>query len=539
MKKTTRLTCFLVPLLALFLTSCDVSIFGKNGASSALLVSDKDGSSYGATTLAASRSGTNFSSHSSAYVQRQLEDATENPCLKSTGTQHLLVLPIIIKGYESTATDATREAIFKTFFGDPSDTGYESVASYYYKSSYGQLLLKGTVAGWYSSGLTPSEITAKNTDDNEAGGVEYLINQAVTSYKKNYNTSLTDFDEDGDGYIDGIWVIYSCPDYSQTSYSSLGDTFWAYTYSCLDNTASPLSPVGWKFSWGSYDFMYEAYGSGSVDAHTYIHETGHLMGLDDYYAASSLKNTRNFAPMGCVDMMDYNIIDHDAYSKFALGWVHPLVVTGPSFIALKPSAETGECILIPTSNGWNGSAFDEYLLLEFYTPTNLNAKDSASFYPGNGVQGFTKPGVRIYHVDARMATLTYTQIGNTVYKSDPSYTDTISFKSTSSSLTVTRLAHSNGNAYNLMNTSFRLIQEMDCTSKRNFDTDYTLSAKGQASVIVADDTSLFHAGDSFSFTKYAHSFPQSGVMNDSGLLNNLISFSALSADGVGVTIESL
>ena len=35
------------------------------------------------------------------------------------------------------------------------------------------------------------------------------------------------YDSDGDGYIDGIWMVYSCPQ----EYNSDQDNFWAYTYS--------------------------------------------------------------------------------------------------------------------------------------------------------------------------------------------------------------------------------------------------------------------------------------------------------------------
>ena len=95
-------------------------------------------------------------------------------------------------------------------------------------------------------------------------------------------------------------------------------------------------------------------------------------------------------------MMDFNIIDHNAYSKYALGWIKPYVVTGATTITLKPSATSGQAILLPTStNGWNGSAFDEYMLLEFYTPTLLNKKDSDSAYPDNEQRGFTVNGIRM------------------------------------------------------------------------------------------------------------------------------------------------
>jgi len=65
------------------------------------------------------------------------------------------------------------------------------------------------------------------------------------------------------------------------------------------------------------------YYSPNIDAHMLVHETGHMLGLEDYYSYSGLEN-----PCGGVDMMDLNVGDHDAYSKMVLGWVNPYVVDG-------------------------------------------------------------------------------------------------------------------------------------------------------------------------------------------------------------------
>jgi hypothetical protein len=154
------------------------------------------------------------------------------------------------------------------------------------------------------------------------------------------------------------------------------------------------------YAWASYDFMYEGYGSSEVDGHTYIHETGHVLGLDDYYSYTE----GDWGAAGGLDMMDYNVLDHNAYSKFFLGWSDPFVVDGTkaaTTINLSPFESSGQFILI--NDEWNGSAFDEYLAIEFYTPTGLNYQDSrVGGYPGNNVRGFTVPGIKIYHVDARL-----------------------------------------------------------------------------------------------------------------------------------------
>ena len=61
-------------------------------------------------------------------------------------------------------------------------------------------------------------------------------------------------------------------------------------------------------AWGAPD-----YGYGKVDAHTYIHEMGHMLGLPDYYDYSFKSS-----PTGMYDMQDNNVGDHNPFSKMHL-----------------------------------------------------------------------------------------------------------------------------------------------------------------------------------------------------------------------------
>jgi M6 family metalloprotease-like protein len=544
MKKKLLPSALLVPL---FLVSCTLTFSSSKGTSTLsrtetsvlsvgpvrdALVSSKDGSSYGYRTKAADRQGDNFFAKSTSFTQNQVALGSNEVVLNAKGQQKLLVIPVSIRGYSSTATEANRERIAKTFFGDPKDTSWESLASYYAKSSFGQLILQGSVSDWYDCGLSADQISAIDDPESDYDDPTWtILNNALAWYKAAYHTDAKEFDNDGDGYIDGIWLVYSAPDHSKLA--SLDDTFWAYTYSAYDNKPSTASPQAWRYCWASFDFMDEGYGKSGLDAHTYIHETGHLLGLDDYYVSESEKGTRNYAPMGAVDMMDANIIDHNAYSKFAFGWIDPLVVSGSASITLKPASSTGEAVLIPTGKGWNGSAFDEYMLLEYYTPTDLNALDAQGAYQGNGLQAFTEKGVRVYHVDARLAQATVSGTSFSYH-----YTDKI-IAPTETTQTV--MAHSNSNSWNVKDINDRLIQEMDCTRKRNFDTQYLLSASGTREGIAAGNDTLFQSGDSFSFALFEDSFPdyyyeKASTMNDGSAFEYAVSFGAMSEEGIALSI---
>jgi M6 family metalloprotease-like protein len=446
-----------------------------------------------------------FSKHTLA----QEGESFSRSFLPSTGERPILVIPVTIKGYESVATKETREDIVATFNGQSEETGYESLRSYYSSSSFGQLSLHATVTDWFSCGYSAQDLINASSNDALAG-IRSVLNKAITWFRSTYNETGSRFDSDGDGYLDAVWLIYSAPDFSKDStLVNPHKTFWAMT-SWNKDEGNISQPVPSGFSWGSYDFMYWAYGETSLDAHTYIHETGHLLGLSDYYDYEN-----KCVPMGGVDMMDRNIIDHDAFSKFALGWVSPFLANHAGSITLHPGVTTGNCLLIPSAKGWNGSVFDEYLLLEMYAPEGLNEKDSLAPYMTGFPQSFTDYGVRIYHVDARLCYLTGTKkLG---------YTDELS----NSGLLRSVLAHSNTGSKS-KDSRFKLLQLLDYSGVNQATTTTT-----------STNASLWGDESVFTFASYQNEFALTGTMNNGYPFPYKISFTSLDHGDVTVSLETI
>ena len=69
-------------------------------------------------------------------------------------------------------------------------------------------------------------------------------------------------------------------------------------------------------------------------------------------------------------------------------------------ITLKPFESSGGALIIPSSY-YNDSAFSEYLILEYKTPTGLNKLDATEKYRNAYPLAFSN-GLAIYHVDARL-----------------------------------------------------------------------------------------------------------------------------------------
>lgn len=441
----------------------------------------------------------------------------------SVGNNNLLVIPVYFSDFTVEDTlnvtkEEARQNIYNNFFGTSYDdesneetrTGWESVSSFYKKSSYGKLNISGMVTDWYAY---PKTLLEAATDTKYQDATNPILESAVEWFKINYPDEVKNYDLDKDGYLDGVVLIYA-NDYAtsnSTTYSNyaitksnlqkVNELCWAFVTWDKTNTPSIVSPNGNVYMWASYDFMWDGgYQTGTlfekhrlVDAHTYIHEFGHMMGLDDYYSYDS----DNTSPVGSLDMMDSNIGDHNAYSKYLLGWYEPTLIEkeGTYTISSLSSSEEGTSLLIPASlDDYGYSAFNEYIIIEFYTPTGNNYMDANNKYMGKSSgypYMFTKYGVRMFHVDSRLIIF-----NNNNY----TYQFAQSLKDMDTSFEGTIIAMSNTASYSIDNNS-RLISLISKRGVKDYFSKAPLYA-GNSDLYYEGDklTSLsFHSGTSLGY----------------------------------------
>ncbi|OQC10227.1 MAG: hypothetical protein BWX74_00704 [Tenericutes bacterium ADurb.Bin087] len=353
------------------------------------------------------------------YSNRALDHSIGMTALDSVGVQKMMVVPVVFTDTVSHATPEVHDMISRAFFGASEETGWESVASYYHKSSYGNLTLTGELLPYFYSTMntyqfanlevSPSQQFVDEDGINYWDQTHYLIEEI-------YNTlpaeTFLEYDQDGDGWVDAFWMVYIANIYHVGGGEN--DPFWAYKF-YWNRYPRAEKPTPNTYAWASFNFAKtgDGYSFEEPDSHTFIHETGHLFGLPDYYDYD-----RKTAPAGAKDMMDHNIIDHNIYSKYRLNWTKPYVVKGHADIYLRPAETSGDFILI--KDGWNGHTYDEYILIEYYTPTGLNEKDSSGdgyttriLESSSTIKGFTIPGVRMWHVDSRLLTYLYEEVDGT------------------------------------------------------------------------------------------------------------------------------
>jgi M6 family metalloprotease-like protein len=480
-------------------------------------------SSQSATNNTDPTNATTVTKNGSGYFQKMIS-ATGRQTMPSVGNAKMLVVPVVFQDNKTEYTSSTAEgkAILSDlntgFFGTAADTNYwESLSSFYYKSSYGKLNVTGTVTDFFYLGQTvasyQSEIkTAANTSatKNVTDITNGILEEAYNYFFNNKTYDYNEYDSDGNGIIDSIHLVYCYPYTSRDATSLL----WAYTYW---DTSAAYAHID-NYSWSSYDFMHTGTKTGT-DAHTFIHETGHQLGLDDYYSYDNPARS----PLGGLDMMDNNILDDDSMSKYNLDWITPTIAEANKTYTLKPFESSGDALIL--AKGFNGTCFDEYFIMEYYTPTGLNELDSTTRYD-NSPLGFTIPGLKILHADQRIGKFVYSSTYQE-YRWDNHY-------------------YSNVDPITSGNQAYEIISSNTpsyCYDSKNYALISLVQASGLTNLMKSDSISVHNALNTDLFTTSSNVFGNSVYKNyitDEGFaMNNTVNISSLTSTGITLTIGTV
>lgn len=328
--------------------------------------------------------------------------------LPSVGNPRALVIPVDFSDCTATSKGYSIDKIDMAFNGGDNDTGWESVNSYYYKSSYGKVDVQFDVMdSWFRAKNTSNYYENYTSNDGYTDPAELIIKEFLQANDKKMDFSI--YDTNKDGFIDAVYVIYS----HSIDRVNLNTIWWAYQYYYFaEDYYDGVSPYYYMFA--GYDFLFDD--NILNNAHTYIHESGHVFGLEDYYDYNEYEGATRGGLAGA-DMMDFTVGDHNPFSKMLLGWVSPKLITTKTSVTIDLEAfqENGDFVIL--ANEWDSKKgmYQEYFIVEYWTPTGLNEFDSKGEYL------YSLPGIRVLHINAELGYNSYNQYYFKYNNSDTKY----------------------------------------------------------------------------------------------------------------------
>ena len=256
------------------------------------------------TQQALARQAAALGSYAGASPMRSAVPSTWKSGMATVGAGHVLALRVSFPDY-SFADDDTLEALDALFNGgDRSGFPYESLHAYYGRASYGKLDISGTAVDYQ----------AKHERSYYQGDINTLFVEALDALDETLD--LSQFDANGDGYLDCVYIHFAGPD------SGWGSTWWSQEWTVQQQASPEVCERSWdgKRLWNAC-LLAENSAEGTA-ASTLIHETGHVLGLPDLYSYRR-SSADSVERSGCLtfDLMDNNTGDTNAFFKWMLGWI--------------------------------------------------------------------------------------------------------------------------------------------------------------------------------------------------------------------------
>ena len=280
--------------------------------------------------------------------------------------------------------EPSMEEVEKIAFGEEDTSSplypWESASAFYKRSSKGAMELSGKAYRY----------TAKYPEAHyqKVRGQKELLTEACSALNTQIN--FKDFDGNKDGFIDTIAVIVPG--------TANRDTWWPASVQFNND----------KYYYDGMDIGHMITGNCQIDGPddysnfttTLLHETGHCMGLPDYYLYGISDDFDGMHGTAGSELMDDTGGDFSCVSKLQLGWyktdqvqVYEPSSEPQSFTLYNAQSDKGNTVIIPCGE-LDGRYHGEFMMIEYTTKDANNSQPPWHVSIGNGI--------RVYHVDTTL-----------------------------------------------------------------------------------------------------------------------------------------
>ena len=271
----------------------------------------------------------------------------------------------------------------KTYHYDITSSG--SAKQYFHDVSWGQYNPVFDVVGPVT---ISKEYAYYGKDYGRAGNdmhPDEMVSEACELADLLYDVDFTQYDNDNDGYVDFVYVLYA--GYGQAD-GGEANTVWPHNYklsyrsnTCIiDGKRIDNYACSNEIQYAS-DF-YNGIG-------TFCHEFSHVLGLPDLYYTAEGTGPHTLCDWDILDAGPYNNDGntppaYSAYERFYMGWLTPRVLNGEEKVTLHPLNDSREALIMCEGNSHNLDGLNPNPAT-FYILENRVLDGWDKYLPGRGM----------------------------------------------------------------------------------------------------------------------------------------------------------
>lgn len=309
-------------------------------------------------------------------------------------------LVILVNFSDNTFDSKYTRSFFERMFNEEGFADYNHVGSvhdYFKDQSYGKLDLTFDVVGPVTVSQTMSYYGQNDSDGDDLYPGKMVIEACRLADKA--GTDFSQYDWDGDGEVEQVFVIYAGYGEAQGAPAS---TIWPHEWTLTEASTygdggGYLRIDGVKID--TYACSCELRGKSGSNISpigSACHEFSHCLGLPDFYDTSGSRTSAY--GMGYFDLMDHGSYNgpsgygevpsgYTAYERWMAGWLTPIELKEPTTVRSMPDLGQHPAAYVV----YNSGTANEYLLLE-----NRRAARWFSYFDDSLPNGH---GLFVTHVD--------------------------------------------------------------------------------------------------------------------------------------------
>lgn len=244
----------------------------------------------------------------------------------TTGKRKLLVLLV---NFSDTETSYTQQQ-FDDMMNKEGYGGIGSFRDYYKQQSYGQLDIDVTVTDWIK--------LPKTKGNYGPDGAPYIIYDALSIASQTID--LSQFDNDGDGILDGLAVIHQG---AGQEMSGKSEDIWSHSSTIYGQTFNGISVRRYTI-----EPEILAKDNRMATIGVICHEFGHALGAPDFYDTDYSASGGEYCGTGVWDLLgsgawlgDYGDRPSgiNGWQKYIFGWVNPVTLDESTVVTDMPAAD--------------------------------------------------------------------------------------------------------------------------------------------------------------------------------------------------------